>query len=90
MVYRAGDGRRTEAVVDIHDRDTAGATVEHRQQRRDPPEAGAVTDAGGNRNDGDVDEPADDAWQGALHPSDHDDDMGGREPRVFGQQTVKP
>src|SRR5216683_924159 len=48
--------RGAEAVVDVHDGHPGGARVEHGQQRRQPTEAGAVADAGGNGDHRLVDE----------------------------------
>jgi hypothetical protein len=36
----------TEAVVDIHYRQAAGAAIQHREQRGNTSERGAITDAG--------------------------------------------
>ena len=68
----------TEAVVDVDDRNAAGAGVEHRKKRCHAAEACAVAHAGRHRNDRAVGKPADDApassaaqrkdptWKGAV------------------------
>jgi hypothetical protein len=48
VVDQARHGRRAEAVVDVHDGHPAGTGVQHAQQGGDPPETGAVADAGGD------------------------------------------
>ena len=47
-----GGERRTEAVVDIHHRDPSRTAVEHGQERREPAEARAITDARRYGDDG--------------------------------------
>src|SRR6266436_1288026 len=49
-IDEAGDVSGAEAVVDIDHRHVAGATVQHAEQRGQSMEAGAIADAGGNRD----------------------------------------
>ena len=49
-----------EAVVDVDYGDVGGAGVEHAEERGGPVEGGAVADGGGDGDDGDADEAADD------------------------------
>src|SRR5438094_6312793 len=72
MVDPARRDAGAEAVVDVDDRETGGARVQHREQRGDAAEARAVADARRHGDDRLVDEPADDARQRALHAGDDD------------------
>jgi hypothetical protein len=60
-VNQAGHVSGTEAIIDVHDRYVAGATIEHAEQRRQTVKASAIADAGRNRDDRAGDEAADDA-----------------------------
>ena len=65
----------TKAVVDIDDRNAAGAGVEHGEQRGYATKARAVTHAGGNGYDRTAYQAADNARQGALHAGNGDDHL---------------
>ena len=54
-----------------------------------PAETGAVADAGRHGDDRHVDQAADHARERPLHPGDDDDDAGGHEALVFGQEPVE-
>src|SRR5439155_6852171 len=58
--------RSAVAVVDVDDRHAGRARVQHRQERRNAPERGAVADARRHRDDGSIHQPADDTGQGAF------------------------
>src|ERR1700683_1161162 len=60
-------------LVDVAARDARRATVQHREQRRHPAEAGAVTHARRHRDHRHPHQAADDARQRAFHPRDRDD-----------------
>jgi len=62
---------RAEAVVDVHDRHTGGAAVEHRQQRREAVEARPITHGCGHRDDRASNEARNHARQGTLHAGDN-------------------
>src|SRR5213594_1992014 len=64
---QGGDVTALEAAVDVDDDDTGRAAVEHRQERSESAEGGAVADAGRHGNDRTIDQSADDAGQGAIH-----------------------
>ena len=64
-----------KAVVDIDDRDAAGAGVEHGEQRGHATKVRAVAHAGGNGDDRATHQAADDACQGAFHAGDGDDHL---------------
>ena len=55
------------AVVDIDDTYASGAAVEHSEQGSQAPEAGPVTDAGGDGDDGAVHQPGYHTGQRPLH-----------------------
>ena len=65
-----------ETVVDVHDRNARRAAVEHAEQSGEPAKARTITDAGGYRDHRNLHEPADDAWQSALHPCNDDHHAG--------------
>jgi len=90
MIDRAGNCRRAEAVIDVDDRDTRCAAVEHRQQGRDPTEAGAVANARWNGDDRRADEAADHTGEGALHARYSNNHTGGQHAVAFSEQTVEP
>ena len=56
----------TEAVVDVDDGDVGGAGVEHAEECGCSGEGGSVADRGGDCDDWDADEAADDAREGRL------------------------
>ena len=64
-----------KAVVDIDDRNAAGAGVEHGEQRGYASKICAVAHAGGNGDDRAAHQTADNARQGALHAGDGDDHL---------------
>ena len=66
----------TEAVVDVHDGYTAGTGIQHAEQRCDPAQGGAVSDAGRDGDDGTVCQTADDRGQSSFHTGDGDDAAG--------------
>ena len=76
----AGDPRREHpravAVVDVDHGDAGRAGVEHREQRGDPAEGGAVADAGRHRDERHADQAADHGRQRALHAGDDDQAVG--------------
>ena len=74
--YQYGSVGRAEAVVYIYYGDVGGAGVEHSQKRGGAVEAGAVADRGGDGDDGDADEAADDGGKSAFHAGADDDDVG--------------
>ena len=65
------------------------AGVEHRQQRGDAAERGAVADAGRHRDERDADQPADHGGQRALHAGDDDQAVGLLEPVADAEQPVE-
>ena len=65
----------TKAIVDIDDRNAAGAGVEHGEQRGYATKARAVPHAGRNGDDRTAHKTADNARQGALHAGDGDDHL---------------
>ena len=65
----------TKAVVDVDDRNAAGAGVEHGEQRGYATKARAVPHAGRNGDDRTAHKTADNARQGALHAGDGDDHL---------------
>ena len=77
-----------EAVVDIDDGDAGAAGIEHAEQGGDAAKTGAVTDAGGNGDDGLADEAGDGAGEGAFHAGGDDDRIGGLEAIPYGKETV--
>ena len=64
-----------EAIVDVDDRNAAGAGVEHGEQRGYATKARAVPHAGGNGDDRTAHKASDDARQSALHAGDGDDHL---------------
>ena len=77
-----------EAVVDIHDRYSGRAAIEHGEQGRDAAEARAVADAGGDPDDGARHKAADDAGERALHSGHHHGHIGFKELLADMQQPV--
>ena len=65
----------TKAVVDIDDRDAAGAGIEHGEQCCHAAKACTVAHARGNGDDRTAHQAADDARQGAFHAGDGDDHL---------------
>src|SRR5512135_3124049 len=57
-----------EAIIDVHHHDIRSTAVEHAEERRQPAERAAVSDAGRDCYDRDTDHAADHARQCALHP----------------------
>jgi len=89
MVDQAGDRRRAESVVDVHDRDARCATVQHAEQGGQSAEAGSVSNRCRDGNDRDCDETLHHAWQCALHSSHHDDDVSIGEAFSLVQQSMQ-
>ncbi len=89
-VDAGGEHGSAEAVVDVDHADAAGAGVEHREQRRDPAEVGAVADTRGDRDDRDIDEPGDQGRQRALHAGDRDDRACRAQGVRVGEQRCTP
>jgi len=83
-----GDTGR-ETVVDVDDGDAGGATVEHGQQGRETPEAGAVPDARGHGDYGAADQATDDTGEGTFHSSDNDEHVCLLEFRKVPEKTVQ-
>ena len=73
---KGGGVSGAEAVVDIDDSDVWGAGVEHAEEGRGSGEGGSVADGGGNGEDWDPDEAADDGGEGAFHAGADDDGVG--------------
>lgn len=61
---------RAKTVVNIYNRYSASATVEHPEQCGDTPEARAVTNAGRHGNERPPNEPGDDTRKGSFHTRD--------------------
>lgn len=78
-----------EAIVDIDDGDSGAAGVEHAEESGYAAEAGAVTNARGDGDNGLVDEARDHAGEGALHACGDDEDAGGAEEGGVGQEAVE-
>src|SRR6266498_5686216 len=83
-----GDVAALEATVDVHHDNVGRAAVEHRQQGSEAAEGGAVADAGRHGNDRAIDQPADDAGQGAVHAGDDNDAVGVSVQVTAAQQAV--
>ena len=64
-----------EAVVDVDDRNAAGAGVEHGEQCGHAAKARAIAHAGGDGDDRTAHKASDDARQGAFHAGDGDDHL---------------
>ena len=90
MVDARGEEAGAEAVVDVDDGDAGRAGVEHGEERGETLERGAVADARRDGDHGDVDEPADDARERALHPRDGDDDARALQLADVGEQALEP
>ena len=88
MIDPACDGRGTEAVIDMHNRNARGATIEHAEQRREPAEACAVADAGWYGDHRNFHQSADHARKRTFHPGDDDDDTCGVQSRLLGQKAM--
>jgi len=65
----------TKAVIDIDDRNAAGAGVEHGEQRGYAAKVRAIAHAGGDGDDRTAHKASDDARQGAFHAGDGDDHL---------------
>ena len=90
---RAHPGREhagAVAVVDVDHGHAGRAGVEHREQRGQPAERGAVADAGRHRDERYAGQPADHGGQRALHAGDDDQAVGGLEPVADAEQPVQP
>jgi hypothetical protein len=89
LVDLVGLGGGAVAVVDVDHRDAGGAGVQHGEQCGHPAEGGAVTHAGGHRDDRPVHQAAQHARQGAVHAGDRDDRVGLVEPVEVRHQAVQ-
>lgn len=78
----------SEAVVDVDDADVGRAGVEHAEQSGCTGEGGSVADRGGDGDDGNGDEAADDAGQSAFHSGTDDDGVGSGEDVALGEQAM--
>ena len=81
--------RRPVAVVDADHGDAGRARGQHRQQRGDALQRGAVAHRGRHRHDRRRHEAAEHAGQRALHAGDHHDGVEVLEPVEHGQQAVQ-
>ncbi len=86
---QAGQETGFEAGVDVDDRDVVRTTVEHRQQRRNAAEVGAVADARRHGNDGARHVSANDARQRAFHAGHDDNCIGVFEIGESSRKTVR-
>ncbi len=69
--------------------DPGRAGVEHREQRRETLERGAVADRGRHRHDRHADQPTHHAGQRALHAGDHDQAVRGGQAVAHGEHAVQ-
>ena len=90
VIYRARNRGRAKSVVDVDDRHAGGARVQHREERGDAAEAGAIPDTGRYRDDRCADEAADDARERAFHAGNDDDDARLVEAGALGEEPVDP
>lgn len=81
---------RTKAIINIHDRHAAAATVQHPEQRRETAKARAVTNAGRNGNHGLRNQTSDDARQGAFHAGNDNDNIRAAESFQTIKEPVNP
>ena len=81
---------RAKPVVDIHDRNTWRASVQHREKRREALKRRAVADARGDGDDGCVGQPGDDARKGAVHTGDDHEHIRVRQRFLMGEQAMEP
>jgi hypothetical protein len=77
-----------EAVVDVNYGHVGRAGVEHAEEGGGSIEAGAVADGGGDGDDGDADEAADDGGKSAFHAGADDDYVGLVELLADGEKAV--
>src|SRR4029079_5871942 len=89
MVDCACDSRGAKSIVDVDDRDTTGAAIEHSKQRGNSAKTRAIADTCWNRNHGYIDETANHARQGPFHASDEHDDVCGGETRVLSKKPME-
>ena len=89
VIYPRSQAGRAKSVIDIYHRHAARAGVEHPQQGGNPAVAGAVPDAGRDRDHRNVDQPADHTWQRTFHAGDDDQDSRATQPFVFTEQTMQ-
>ena len=88
MVYEMGLIPGAEAVVYVHDRNSARTRVQHGQKRCYATEARSVPDARGHGNDRAGRHTAHDARKRALHAGDRDDDVRFGNIARMGKQPV--
>src|SRR4029078_6750786 len=79
-----------EAIIDVYDGDTRGATIQHREQRGDALKRCAISHTRRNGDDRAANEPADPRRQRAVHSRDHDHHRGRRELVEFREDTMDP
>jgi hypothetical protein len=77
-----------EAVVDVDDGDVGGAGVEHAEEGGGAVKAGTVADGGGDGDDRDADEAADDGGESAFHAGADDDGVDAGELVADGEEAV--
>jgi hypothetical protein len=83
-----GEAGGAEAVVDVDDSDVGGTGVEHSQEGGHAAEGRAITNAGGDGDDGDADQAGNDGGEGSFHAGANDDCAGLGEFFLLGQNTV--
>ena len=81
---------RSKTVVDIHHRDPGGTAVEHTEERRKPPKACAITDAGRDADYRAGNQPADHTGECAFHARHNDCHIGLEEVFARVEQTMNP
>ena len=76
FIDQAGSVTGAEAVVDIDDRDTAGAAGEHTKEGGDTAEISTIADTGGHSDNGFVDQAGDNTGESAFHTGSDNTDAG--------------
>ena len=78
----------TESVIDVDHGDSASAAVEHAEEGGESAEVCAVSDAGGDCDDGATDESGDGAGEGAFHSGDDHENGTAFEMFAHGEEAM--
>ncbi len=78
----------TESVIDVDHGDSASAAVEHAEEGGEPAEVCAVSDTGGDCDDGATDESGDGAGECAFHSCYHDENGTAFEVFAHGEEAM--
>lgn len=89
MIDRACHRRRAEPVVDIDDRDTGGAAVQHSKESGNSTKACSVPNTRWHRHNRDINKTGDDAGEGSFHAGHDNHDMRSVEARLLGEQSMQ-